>query len=209
MGQYEVLCEVYVNQYTGECENVVYNYPDIPEVFLDVIFSREKFIFVDRYSSNTTEERYLKTFELLPSQLFGADSQSYAILDIDGDSTPELIFSDSTLSSRGLILRYYEGKIYGYSYGGDGLMTDGTNPWHESAGEVQGLDLIYFDGLLLKSREIMRYDFSDPPNVKYYVEEKEVTKAEYDKFSAKYDGEYLQYSPLDLYPVYVNPFPGG
>jgi hypothetical protein len=88
-------------------------------------------------------------------------------------------------------------------------MTDGTNPWHESAGEVQGLDLIYFDGLLLKSREIMRYDFSDPQNVKYYVEEKEVTKAEYEKFSAKYDGEYLKYSPLDLYPVYVNPFPGG
>ena len=209
MGQYEVLSEVYVNQNTGECTEIVFDYPDIPEVFHGVIFNREKFIYVDRYSSNATEERYLKTFEHLPSQLFGAESQSYGILDIDGDSTPELIFSDSTLSGRGLILRYYEGKIYGYSYGGDGLMTDGTNPWHENAGEVQVLDLIYFDGLLFKSREIMRYDFSDPQNVKYYVEGKEVTKEEYEKTAAKYDGEYLKYSPLDLYPVYVNPFPGG
>ena len=209
MGEYEVLREVYVNQYTGECTEIVFDYPDIPEVFHNVIFNREKFIYVDRYSSNATEERYLKTFEHLPSQLFGAESQSYGILDIDGDSTPELIFSDSTLSGRGLILRYYEGKIYGYSYGGDGLMTDGTNPWHESAGDVQVLDGLYFEGMYLKSRELLRYDSSDPSNVKYYVEKKEVTKTEYDKFAALYNGEYLDYSTLDLYPVYVNPFPGG
>lgn len=209
MGQYEVLCEVYVNQYTGECEKVVYNYSDIPEVFLDVIFNREKFIFVDRYSNNETKECYLKTLELLPTCLFGAESQGYALLDIDGDSVPELIFSNSTLSSRGLILRYYDGKVYGYPWGGDDILSDGTNSRHESAGDVLVLDELYFDGLYLNSRELLRRDSSDPNNVKYYVEGKVTTKAEYDKFAAKYDGEYLKYSPLDLYPVYVNPFPGG
>ena len=209
MGQYEVLCEVFVNQYTGECEKVVYNYSDIPEVFLDVIFNREKFIFVDRYSNNETKECYLKTLELLPTCLFGAESQGYALLDIDGDSVPELIFSNSTLSSRGLILRYYDGKVYGYPWGGDGLMTDGTNSRHENAGDVLVLDELYFDGLYLNSRELLRRDSSDPNNVKYYVEGKVTTKAEYDKFAAKYNGEYPIYTSLDLYPIFVNPFPGG
>ena len=209
MGQYEVLCEVYVNQYTGECEKVVYNYSDIPEVFLGVIFNREKFIFVDRYSNNETKECYLKTLELLPTCLFGAESQGYALLDIDGDSVPELIFSNSTLSSRGLILRYYDGKIYGYPWGGDDILSDGTNSRHEGAGDVRVLDELYFDGLYLKSRELLRYDSSNPNNVKYYVEGKVTTKAEYDKFAAKYNGAYPRYTSLDLYPVYVNPFPGG
>ena len=208
MGQYEVLCEVYVNQYSAECEKVVYNYSDIPEVFLDIIFSREKFIFVDRYSNNETKECYLKTFELLPSQLFGAESQGYALLDIDGDSIPELIFSNSTLSSRGLILRYYDGKVYGYPWGGD-ILSDGTNSRHEGAGDVRVLDELYFDGLYLKSRELLRYDSSNPSNVKYYVEGKVTTKAEYDKFAAKYNGEHPIYTSLDLYPIFVNPFPGG
>ena len=208
MGQYEVLCEVYVNQYTGECEKVVYNYSDIPEVFLDVIFNREKFIFVDRYSNNETKECYLKTLELLPTCLFGAESQGYALLDIDGDSVPELIFSNSTLSSRGLILRYYDGKVYGYPWGGD-ILSDGTNSRHEGAGDVRVLDELYFDGLYLNSRELLRRDSSNPNNVKYYVEEKVTTKAEYDKFAAKYNGEHPIYTSLDLYPIFVNPFPGG
>ncbi|MBO5702686.1 MAG: leucine-rich repeat domain-containing protein [Clostridia bacterium] len=214
MGEYEVLREVYVNQNTGECTEIVFDYPDIPEVFLDVIFNREKFIYVDQDYLNgeytyKTEETYLKTFKISGEWLFGKDPQDYSLLDIDGDSFPELIFQNVPRDIPGLILRYNDGKIYGYTWGGDGFMTDCTTSWHESAGEVQGLDLVYFDGLLLKSREIMRYDFSDPQNVKYYVEKKEVTKTEYDKFSALYNGEYLDYSTLDLYPVYVNPFPGG
>ncbi len=214
MGEYEVLREVYVNQNTGECTEIVFDYPDIPEVFLDVIFNREKFIYVDQDYSNgeytyKTEETYLKTFKISGEWLFGKDPQDYSILDLDGDSFPELIFRNVPRNIPGLILRYYDGKVYGYTWGGDGLMTDGTNPWHEGAGSVQVLDIIYFDGLLFRSREIMRYDFSDPKNVKYYVEGKETTKEEYDKFAAKYDGEYLKYSNLDLYPVYVNPFPGG
>ena len=216
IGEYEVLREVYVNQNTGECTEIVFDYPDIPKVFHGVIFNREKFIYVDvdkDYFSGEytykTEENYLKTFKISGEWLFGLNSQDYSLLDLDGDSFPELIFQNDARNVYGLILRYYDGKIYGYKWGGDGLMTDGTNPWHENAGEVQVLDLIYFDGLLLKSREIMRYDFSDPQNVKYYVEGKEVTKEEYEKTAAKYDGEYLKYSPLDLYPIYVNPFPGG
>lgn len=214
MGEYEVLREVYVNQNTGECTEIVFDYPDIPEVFHGVIFNREKFIYVAQDYSNSeytykTEENYLKTFEISGEWLFGLSSQDYSLLDLDGDSFPELIFRNVPRNIDGLILRYYDGKIYGYRWGGDGLMTDGTNTWHENAGAVQVLDLIYFDGLLIKFREIMRYDFSEPQNVKYYVEGKEVTKEEYEKTAAKYDGEYLNYSPLDLYPIYVNPFPGG
>ena len=214
MGEYEVLREVYVNQNTGECTEVVYDYPDIPEVFLDIIFDREKFIYVDQDYSNgeytyKTEETYLKTFKISGEWLFGKDPQDYSILDLDGDSFPELIFRNVPRNIPGLILRYYDGKVYGYTWGGDGLMTDGTNPWHESAGEVQVLDILYFDGILLKSRELLRYDCRDPENVKYYVEEKESTKEEYEKAAAKYNGEYLEYSSLDLYPVYINPFPGG
>ena len=141
--------------------------------------------------------------------VFGSQALWYYVTDIDGDSIPELIFPGSAREKYGILLRVYEGKVYGYACILDGLNTDATYLWYEQAGCYRGRSQVYFDGIFYKSRNLTAYDTNDPNNVIYYVEGKETTKEKFDEAESAYSNEELQYYTLDYYPVYVNPFPGG
>ena len=215
IGNFEVKREVFVDQRTGECTEVVYQYPEIPEIFLDVIFNREKFLYVEQtvnsageYSYTATEALF-KDFLVHYETIFGAQSLGYYVTDIDGDSIPELIFPGMEREKYGVLFRVYEGKIYGYACLLNGLHTDATYFWSEQAGCYSGRSQVYFDGIFYKSRRLTAKDINDPNNVIYYVEGNQTTKEKYDEAESAYSNEVLQYYILDYYPVYVNPFPGG
>lgn len=215
IGDFEVKREVFVDQRTGECTEVVYQYPEIPEVFLDVIFNREKFLYVDQTVNSAGEYSYaatealFKDFRVYHETIFGAQSLGCYVTDIDGDSIPEVIFPGMAREKYGILLRVYEGKIYGYACLLNGLHTDATYFWSEQAGCYSGREQVYFDGIFYRARDLTAIDINDPNNVKYYVEGKETTKEKYDEAESAYSNEVLQYFILDYYPVYVNPFPGG
>ncbi len=214
-GNFVVKREVFVDQRTGECTEVVYDYPNIPDVFLDVIFNREKFLYVEQTTSSngeykyTTSEALFKDLSVHHDYVFGSQALWYYVTDIDGDSIPELIFPGSARLNYGMLFRVYEGKIYGYACILDGLHTDATYFWHEQAGNYRGRSQVYFDGIFYKSRRLTEYDINDPNNIIYYVEGKETTKEKYEEFESAFSNEELESFQLDYYPLYVNPFPGG
>ena len=207
--------EVFVDQSTGECKEVVYDYPNVPEVFLDVIFNREKFLYVEQTPSAsgeytyTTSEALFMDLSIHGDNVLGLQTLWYHVIDIDGDSTPELVFPGMARSNYGILLRAYEGKIYGYACILDGLHTDATYLWYEQAGNYRGRSQIYFDGMIYRSRTLTECDGNDPSNVIYYVEGKETTKARYEESESAFSNDELEAFKLDYYPVYVNPFPGG
>jgi hypothetical protein len=207
--------EVFVDQNTGKCKEVVYDYPNIPEVFLGVIFNREKFLYVEQMQNSngeykyTTSEALFKDLSIHGDSVFGLQTLWYHVIDIDGDLTPELVFPGMARSNYGILLRAYEGKIYGYACILDGLHTDATYLWYEQAGNYVGRSQVYFDGIFYKSRRLTEYDINDPNNIIYYVEGKETTKEKYEEFESAFSNDELEAFKLDYYPVYVNPFPGG
>ena len=215
VGEFEIKREVYVDQNTGECSEVVYDYPNIPEVFLDVIFNREKFLYVEQTTDSSSEYKYTTSEALFKDHsahqdhVFGLQTLWYYVTDIDGDSIPELIFPGSARSNYGMLFRVYEGKVYGYACILDGLRTDATYLWHEQAGNYRGRSQVYFDGIFYKSRRLTEYDTNDPNNIIYYVEGKETTKEKYEEYESAFSDEELESFQLDYYPVYVNPYPGG
>lgn len=215
VGEFEIKREVYVDQRTGECKEVIYDYPNIPEVFLDVIFNREKFLYVEQTRSAdgeykyTTSEALFKDHSVHHENVFGAQDLWYHLIDIDGDSIPELIFPGSARSNYGMLFRVYNGKVYGYACILNDLNTDATYIWHEQAGNYVGRSQVYFDGIFYKSRSLTEYDKNDPNNIIYYVEGKETTKEKYEEFESAFSDEELEAFELDYYPIYVNPYPGG
>jgi len=207
--------EVFVDQSTGECKEVVYDYPNVPDVFLDVIFNREKFLYVEQTPSAsgeytyTTSEALFMDLSIHGDNVLGLQTLWYYVIDIDGDSTPELVFPGMARSNYGILLRAYEGKIYGYACILDGLHTDATYLWYEQAGNYRGRSQIYFDGMIYRSRTLTECDRNDPSNVIYYVEGKVTTKERYEESESAFSNDELEAFKLDYYPVYVNPFPGG
>ena len=81
-----------------------------------------------------------------------------------------------------LILRYYEGIVYLYSFTFrqlSHLYIDGSYSWNHTGENFEyGGSRIYFEGTELKTNELYRIVNDGEPNAEYYMEGKQVTKKE-------------------------------
>ncbi|MBQ9086901.1 MAG: hypothetical protein IJY47_06905 [Clostridia bacterium] len=91
-----------------------------------------------------------------------------AILDMDGDGIDEYIIQSPQRDH--IILRYYDGKIYSYSFDSKSLYrlnTDGTFYWYSTDSDsitdakTMGLNQITFDGSFAVIKEIYKLKFKD------------------------------------------------
>lgn len=201
-GNYPIVSELLVDKRTGEISEPVYTYSDIPEAIRKVLFNESTYIFVNHEGSN---EINFKDTVLWGGYRAACDSLSYGVADLDGDGKIEVILGTQ---SSNILLREYDGKVYGYEFANNEisvLFTDGTYSWKKNAGIIQCTSRLTFDGAEVKSVEILRFDRSKGNAWKYYVEGVEVTKAEYDAREASFSDEVITYKPFSLYPIEIYP----
>ena len=129
------------------------------------------------------------------------ERMGYVYIDIDGDLINELIIDCGDT----LILRYYEGIVYLYSFTFrqlSHLYIDGSYSWNHTGENFEyGGSRIYFEGTELKTNELYRIVSEGESNAEYYeyyMECKPVTKEEFLK-NINYGLELqLQFDPLEV-----------
>jgi hypothetical protein len=113
----------------------------------------------------------------------------YAIVDMDHNTTPEVIVALTTgYDGFYLLLRYYEGSVYGYPYEYRGLQMpkqDGTFLASSGAADNMIMELS-FDGLGLMEN-CLAFSKLDTDGISYYIADKEVSEQAYIEFSNKFD----------------------
>ena len=116
-----------------------------------------------------------------------------AILDMDGDGINEYVIQSGDEADH-IVLRYYEGKIYSYSFGITEfrhLNTNGTYFWSFRENNwVCGLNRLVFNGSLISIEKM--YEVNLDYDNTYYIEGKQVT---YEEFRDQYD--YYKYYSAD------------
>ena len=134
-----------------------------------------------------------------------------AILDMDGDGINEYVIQSPQRDH--IILRYYDGKIYSYSFDFKSLFrlnTDGTFYWYSADSDstsnliTTGLNQIAFNDSSIVIKELYRlknvFDYAE----EYYLDGCQVTREEYlDYYSDNYK-IWAQFSPFELsctYPI--------
>jgi hypothetical protein len=134
-----------------------------------------------------------------------------AILDMDGDGVNEYVIQSGNELDH-IVLHYYDGKVYSYSFGVTEfrhLNTNGTFYWLSDYW-VCGLNRLIFNGSSVSIEEIYTMDMcedADPENDAYYIEGKSVTYGEFiDRFN-DYERDHIarkSFSPLEIacsYPI--------
>lgn len=136
------------------------------------------------YEIDTQEYNYLADCKTPYEGILLRDCENlrYAYTDIDGDSTEELVIDCGDT----LILRYYEGDVYLYSFTArqlSHLYIDGSYSWNHMGDNFEyGCNQIYFEGAELKIKELYRIVNEGEPNAEYYLEDKQVPQVSMEKF---------------------------
>ena len=152
------------------------------------------------YEIDTQEYNYLADCRTPYESILLRDCGNlrYAYTDIDGDSTEELVIDCGDT----LILRYYEGIVYLYSFTFrqlSHLYIDGSYSWNHTGENFEyGGSRIYFEGTELKTNELYRIVNDGEPNAEYYMEGKQVTKEELLKNTNDGPEFWLQFDPLEV-----------
>ena len=122
----------------------------------------------------------------------------YAYTDIDNDSINELVIDCSDT----LILRYYEGTVYVYPFTFRQLYylnTDGSFAWSYTGQNFEyGRRQLYFEGAKLKTKDLYRIVNDGEPNAEYYIEGKQVTSEELQKYIADNAKTRVEFLPLEV-----------
>ena len=116
-----------------------------------------------------------------------------AILDMDGDGINEYVIQSGDEADH-IVLHYYDGKVYSYSFGITEfrhLNTNGTYFWSFRENNwVCGLNRLVFNGSLISIEKM--YEVNLDYDNTYYIEGKQVT---YEEFRDQYD--YYKYYSTD------------
>ena len=152
------------------------------------------------YETDIEEYNYLgdcKTpYNRIP--LSDCERLKYAYTDMDNNGVNELVIDCGDT----LILRYYEGTVYAYSFTFRNLYylnTDGSYSWNHTGENFEyGEEQIYFEGAELKTRELYRIVNDGEPNAEYYVEGKQVTQEELQKYIKDNPKTKIEFSEFDL-----------
>ena len=150
--------------------------------------------------SDIDEWNYLKDcktpYDQIP--LCELERIGYVYIDIDGDLINELIIDCGDT----LILRYYEGTVYIYSFIFRNLYylnTDGSYSWSHTGTDFEyGENQIYFEGADLKTRELWRIVNDGEPDAEYYIGDRQVTQEEILKYFEDDSKSKVEFSPLEM-----------
>lgn len=198
-----IVDRIYIDRYTGEISVPKLTYPDIPDSLLKVLLNETTYIRQFDYES----EGYFKDTVLdYPTAETG--SFGYAVCDLDGDGKAELILSSLQYE---IVLREFEGKVYGYLFDFRSLLdlkTDGSFNFTSNAGMTYGTARLNFDGTKYVYHELTRREIADDGSISYFVDDKKVTKEEFDAREALLSQEEAPYKHLAIYPLKAW-FPGG
>ena len=145
----------------------------------------------EKYSEGGREQYLIKN---TGSAYF--DFKGYTLVDMDGDGDEECLVGSQQYV---LVLYSIENKIYGYTYGFramDTVYADGTFSHHGFAPDGSGTEsgglsrITEFTVSFPKVISVFRVDGFSSDAAKYYIgeENREVTKAEYEAYSAQYYG---------------------
>lgn len=106
--------------------------------------------------------------------------ENFCLTDLNADGYPEIILSLSDYFGFEL-LRYAEGKVYGYWFGYRGMqdMTLEGNIAYSNGADDNGWYQFAFAGKELTARSVAYVESDGNGNVKYFIGEKEVSEAEY------------------------------
>jgi hypothetical protein len=152
------------------------------------------------YETDIQEYNYLANCKTPYNRIPLADCEQlkHAYTDMDNDSINELVIDCGDT----LLLRYYEGTVYLYSFTFRSLYdlnTDGSYSWNHTGQDFEyGEKQIYFEGAELKAKELYRIVNDGEPNAEYYVEGKPVTQEELQKYIEDNPKTRLVFLPLEV-----------
>lgn len=134
---------------------------------------------------------------------------SKAIVDLDGDEINEYIIQSPQRDH--IILHYYDGKIYSYSFDFKSLFrlnTDGTFYWYSTEGNYPtiGLNQITFNGSSIAIKELYRLKNVCEYAEEYYLGGCLATREEYLDYYNHNHKTWVQFIPFELscqYPITV------
>ena len=140
--------------------------------------------------TTTFEEHYLNAIKHFIIYDFEESlvPDNYAIVDMDRDNTPEVIVNLSSGNDGWIIvLRYYEGSVYGYSFVYRGLLspkTDGTYMASSGAFDNNIIEMS-FNGNELQEK-ILACSISMNDSVEYYIADNKVSEKDYNDFCTEF-----------------------
>jgi len=152
------------------------------------------------YVTNTKETSLLSncTTPYEGIYLYECEKLQYAYIDFDRDAVNELVIDCGDT----LILRYYKGTVYLYSFifrHFYHLQTDGTYAWNDTNKNMEyGESRLCFDGTVLHSIELWRIVNDGEPNADYFIGGKKATKEEINGYFEKHPKTYVTFTPLEI-----------
>lgn len=136
--------------------------------------------------TTTFNENYLNAIKHL--MIYDFDESlaldNYAEVDLDRDNTPEVIVNlSSGVDGWIIVLRYYEGSVYGYPFVYRGLQSPKTDGiYSASSGAFDNSILqMSFNGLELNEK-ILGHTILMNEDVEYYIADEKVSEEEYNEF---------------------------
>lgn len=166
------------------------------QAYRDVLANRIKV-----YHTRTNEYCYLADCKTpyMQAPFYECMDLGYALVDLDGDLTNELVIS---YDGDTLILRYYEGTVYLYSFFFRNLYylcTDGSYSWnHNGVNFEYGTCQLYFAGASLKSIDLWCVVNDGEPNAAYYIGDRQVTRTELIEYINAVEKSKVTFSPFDF-----------
>ncbi len=197
---------VYLNQSSNEDESVTL--PVRTSTFDQNAFTKaDKAIFEYEQVLNGNEQVYdvlcescfyLKDvrspYSMIPLQ--SEASMRYAYTDMDKNGVCELVIDCGDT----LILRYYAGTVYLYSFIFRNLyylQTDGSHSWNHNGSDFEyGETQLYFEGINVKYRDLWRIVNDGEPDAKYYIGSRAVSLVELQKYLEENPKSRIKFSPL-------------
>ena len=130
--------------------------------------------------------------------LWELEDLRYSYMDVDGDTVKELVLLVDGGDT--LILRYYKGRVYVYSFtfrNMDQLNTDGSYNWNHTGQNFEyGESQLAFDGAELKSKELWRVVNDGDSDAEYYIDGKQVSCEELLSYYEEHPKTKVEFSPL-------------
>ena len=128
-------------------------------------------------------------------------SLSFAIVDMCGDDSPELIIYNLDNYGEHLVLHYVSEKSYFITpqFGFRGMyniMKDGTFAWNRSAGTEYGAAKLKFDGSSVDYIELYMIRNDGTDEVEFFIGNLEVTEEEFDVFYSLFSNERAEFYEL-------------